>query len=90
MVTSVQMYNVLKEQVGEEAARMIVEQLARADDVATKTDIAGVNHNIEMLGLRLEARISASEARTFRWMLGFFATLYLGTAGMIVTLVLKL
>lgn len=33
--------------------------------------------------------LNAMEARIFRWMLGFFATLWLGNAALIVTIVLK-
>ncbi len=37
-----------------------------------------------------KADLHAMEARIFRWMLGFFSTLYLGMAGMIVTMIVKL
>jgi hypothetical protein len=33
--------------------------------------------------------LHAMEARIFRWMLGFFATLWVGNAALIVTIVLK-
>ena len=82
MTTGLELYEALKPTVGEEAARMIAEALPMTERVAMKTDI-------EALGLRVESRISATEARMFRWMLGFFATLWLGNAGLIVTIVLK-
>jgi hypothetical protein len=37
-----------------------------------------------------KADLHAMEARIFRWMLGFFSMLYLGMAGMIVTMIVKL
>lgn len=36
-----------------------------------------------------KADLHTMEARIFRWMLGFFATLWLGNAALIVTIVLK-
>ena len=60
---------------------MIAEALPMTDRVATKSDLSE---------LATKADLQAMEARTFTWMLGFFATLWLGNVGVIVTLVLKL
>lgn len=76
MATGLELYEALKPSVGEEAARMIAEVLPFSDRLVTKAD--------------LDARLGQMEARMFRWMLGFFATLYLGMAGMIVTMLVKL
>ena len=82
MTTGLELYEALKPTVGEEAARMIAETLPMTERVAAKSDL-------EALGSRLEGQIHASEARMFRWMLGFFATLWVGNAALIVTIVLK-
>lgn len=81
MTTGLELYEALKPTIGEEAARMIAEALPMTDRVATKSDLSE---------LATKADLHAMEARTFRWMLGFFATLWLGNVGVIVTLVLKL
>jgi hypothetical protein len=75
MVTALELYEALKPTVGEEAARMMAEVLPLTEAVATKS--------------HLDARLSALEARIFRWMLGFFATLWVGNVALIVTIVLK-
>ena len=81
MTTGLELYEALKPTVGEEAARMIAEALPMTERVATKADVA------ELVS---KGDLHAMEARMFRWMLGFFATLWLGNAGLIVTIVLKL
>lgn len=80
MASTLELYEALKTHVGEEAARMIVEAPPLADRVVTES----------YLDARLDARLGAMEARIFRWMLGFFATLWLGNAALIVTILLKL
>ncbi len=105
MTTGLELYEALKHTVGEEAARMIAEALPMSERVATKTDIDnlraanesridGLRTSIDAFRSELAAKpdkadLHAMEARTFRWMLGFFATLWLGNAGLIVTIVLK-
>ena len=80
MPTGLEVYEALKPTIGEEAARMIAEALPMTDRVATKSGLSE---------LATKADLHAMEARTFRWMLGFFATLWLGNAGLIVTIILK-
>lgn len=80
MATGLELYETLKPTVGENAARMIAEALPMTDRVATKADLEP---------LTTKADLHAMDARMFRWMLGFFATLWLGNAGLIVTMVLK-
>lgn len=75
MTTTLQLYEALKGHVGEEAARMIAEALPLSDRVVTES--------------YLDARLGGLEARLFRWMLGFFATLWLSNVGVIVTLLVK-
>jgi hypothetical protein len=82
MTTGLELYEALKEHVGEEAARMMAEAFPLTDEVATKTDLGRFED-------RMDARLSKMEARLFRWMLGFFATLWMSNVGIIVTLILK-
>lgn len=80
MATGLELYEALKPTVGEDAARMIAEAPPMTDRVATKADL-------EDLARRGDLHVL--EARMFRWMLGFFATLWLGNVALIVTIVLK-
>jgi hypothetical protein len=73
--------------------KMIAEALPLTDRVATKTDLDRV---VENLLAQIDARfggvdgnLGAMEARIYRWMLTFNATLFLGLAGMIVAILLK-
>lgn len=86
MATGLELYEALKEHIDEEAARMMAEAFPLTEEVATKTYL---DTRLGIMEARLDARLSAMEARTFRWMLGFFATLWVSNAGVIVTLVLK-
>ena len=82
MTTALELYEALKEHVGEGAARMIAEALPLSDRVVTESYLDA------RLG-GLEGRMGQMEARIFRWMLGFFATLWVSNVGVIVTLILK-
>ena len=83
MTTGLELYEALRPSVREDAARMIAEALPLTDRVATKGDL-------EQLHLVMKADLNAMEARIFRWMLGFFATLWVSNCGVIVTLLVKL
>ena len=80
MATGLELYEALKPTIGEEAAKMMAEALPMTDRIATKSDLER---------LAEKSDLHAMEARMFRWMLGFFATLWLGNAALIVTIVLK-
>jgi hypothetical protein len=73
---------------------MIAEALPLTDRVATKSDLLQYQEILlAQMDTRLGAmdgRLGAMEARIYRWMLTFFATLWLGNAGVIVTLLVKL
>lgn len=77
MATNLKLYEALKRHMDEETARMLVETLPRGEDLATKGDV-----------LEVRRELSALEARLMRWMLTFFASLWLGFAGTIVTIIL--
>ena len=81
MTTGLELYEALKPTLGEEAARMVAEALPMTDRVATKSDLAE---------LATKSDLAHLEARMFRWILGFFATLWVSNVGVIVTLILKL
>jgi hypothetical protein len=87
LATGLELYEALKPTVGEEAARVIAEALPMTDRVATNSDIDAA---VERLEARLDARLGTFEARLFRWILGFFATLWIAMTGMIVAIVTKL
>ena len=116
MVTSVELYEALKKTVGQEAAQLMVDELARTDQVATKADFkaleaatkadfkaleaatkadfkvleAATKADLATTKVELIGELHAMEARTYRWVLGFFATQWLAIVGLIVTLVVKL
>ncbi len=50
---------------------------------------SAVRSDLERSEDRMSARLSGMEARIFRWMLGFFATLWVSNAALIVTLLVK-
>ncbi len=83
MTTALELYEALKSTVGEEAARMIAEALPMTDRVATKSDLAA-------LETRVDARFERFEARIFRWMLGFFGTLWVAQGALIAAILAKL
>jgi len=97
-MTGLELYEALKPTVGEEAARMIAERLPMSEQIATKAHLdalrtatkSDIDHQTELLIARIDGRISASESRMFRWMLGFFATLWVAQSAMIVAIVTKL
>ena len=89
MATGLELYEALKPTVGEEAAKMIAEALPMSDQIATKSDIVLVRADLERLEDRVDAKLSAMEARIYQRMLTFNITLFLGLAGMIVAIVLK-
>lgn len=82
MTTNVEFYRGLRKHLPDEAAKMIAEALPLAEQVATKADL-------DLLEERLSRKVSDEVATLLRYMLAFFAPLWLGLAGMIVAIVLK-
>lgn len=70
---------------------MIAERLP-SEELATKTDVLALRGymeaRFEALTSDFKAELHRVEAAIYRWMLTFFATLWLGMAGMIVAIVL--
>ncbi len=96
MATGLEIHEAFKPTVGEEAARMLAETLPMNEQIATKSDVAAVRADVVAVRadidiLRVASRADLQEMKSdiFRWMLGFFATLWIGNAGLIVTLLLK-
>jgi hypothetical protein len=78
-VTNIELYEALKKDLNEDAARMIAEVVPRASDLATKSDV----HDLE----------ASIDAKLWRLTMGVMVPLcltMLGTLGMLVTLVIKL
>lgn len=95
MATNVELYEVLKERIGREAALMLAESIPRASDLATKADL--VDLKSEIGDLRMEMRVGFEQIRTelkgvenrlMRWMLTFFVPLWLGVWAVVLGLVL--
>lgn len=63
---------------------MIAEVVPPARELATKSDIAGVNERIA----RVEAKVD-SMARLQQWMVAFFVPVWAGTFGTLIAVVLK-
>lgn len=99
-LTNVELYEALKDKVGEETARLIAEVYPAARDLATKADVAELK--AEMLarfgGLqaqmaeaygRLDAKIEATAATNLRWVLGVFVPMWAATLGTLFVALLR-
>ena len=82
-LTNIELYEALKKDLNEDAARMIAEVVPAAQDLATKADVAAVE-------LRLQARFDQLESRMLRWTLTFFVPLWAGVFGVLIAIVTKL
>ena len=100
MTTNLELYDTLRKHLHEEAARVIAEAIPSTDRLATKSDMLLLKADLESVRGELKANLESvrgdltaamhrMEAATYRWMLTFFATLFLGMGGMILTIVLK-
>ena len=95
-LSNVELYEALKDTVGEKAARLMAEVIPAADDLARRSDIAELRLAIARLetevtgaigGLRTE--IKEESKQTMRWMLTFFVPLWIGTWGTMVAVLFK-
>lgn len=64
-LTNIELYEALRKDLNEDAARMIAEVVPAAQDLATKTDIARVEVLIAQTEQRLERRMTAMERRYY-------------------------
>jgi hypothetical protein len=81
--TNIELYEALKHDLSEDAARMIAEVVPQAGNLATKDDLA-------VLGADLKSYIDARLLRFTAMILVPVALTMLGTVGALVALVIKL
>ena len=79
---NLELFEALKQTLNEDAARMIAEVVPQAEDLAT-------THYIDMKVEGLNRRIDQLESRMFRWVLAFFAPMWIAILAAIITLLLK-
>ena len=93
--TDIELYEALKKDVSEEAARMIAEAVPKAENIATKDDVLNLGiairaeitklvQRVNALELYIERRFADAERRTFRYSMIFGAPLW---AAMVAALV---
>lgn len=99
MTTNVELYEVLRDRIGEEAARMIAESVPPARELATREDVeasasalrgemAGLREDLAAMRGELLAAIKGTEAGLMRWMLTFFGPLWLGVWATLAAIIL--
>lgn len=83
MTTRTEFYQRLREYIPDEAARII------ADEMTTETDIVS---RFEKLATKTDVDLSVERLRSdmFRWMLVFFAPLWIGVYGTLVAIILRI
>jgi hypothetical protein len=81
-ITNVELYEALKDPIGEKAARLIAEAFPAASNVTTNQGLASVE-------LRLVERMAALEARIMGRLWVMFVPLWVGVFGLIATLLVK-
>lgn len=100
-LTNIELYEALKKDVSEDAARMIAEVFPRAEDLATRSDIlelraatgsdiARLEALIKDLEIRTEQRFSAFERRVFRWSMTFAVPLWAALVAALVKFVIQI
>jgi hypothetical protein len=92
MATNVELYRGLCEHIPPEAAKLIADAVPDGAELATKADL---EHGLQAVEYRLLAAIHEvksqmyeMKADMFRWMLTFFASLWVGLAALIVAVLL--
>lgn len=88
-VSHVELYEALKGPVGEKAARMIAEIVPVAADVARKQDIHELRSEMREGFANLRTEMQAINNRTIRWILGVTIPLWVGTWGMMATILVR-
>jgi hypothetical protein len=78
LTTKIEFYDQLREHLPEPAARLIAEEMRLETDLATRADVGATHLAVE--GLR---------SSMFRWMLLFFAPLWIGVYATLVAILLK-
>lgn len=81
-MANVELYEVLRGQLSEKAARMIAEAFHPAQELARKSDL-------DLLESNIRVEIHRSSASTMRWMLTFFIPVWAGTWATVVAVLVK-
>jgi cytochrome b subunit of formate dehydrogenase len=100
-VSQIEVYEVLKERVGEDAAKLLIEYIElKKKEIATKEDIQRLEEIVKMVEKstkeeirRLENEINElrkEQRRNLYWILGFHITLWATTIAGIITLFLRI
>ena len=89
-LTNIELYEALKKDLNDEAARMIAEVIPKAEDLATKTDIARLEQSMEASEARLKSYIDSRLLRYTAMILVPVSLTMLGTVGALIALVVKL
>jgi hypothetical protein len=97
-VTNIELYEALKKDLNEDAARLIAEVVPAAGDVATKTDIARLEARVTGVEAGLGSRINEVDlglkgyidSRLLRYTLACIIPIWISTAGLLATVVAKL
>ncbi len=85
-LTNIELYEALKKDVSEDSARMIAEAVPRAQDIASKTDIAELAAATKADIAELKGYI---DSRLLRFTLAFFVPMWAMTAGLLGVLISK-
>ena len=86
-LSHVELYEALKDRVGEKAAALIAEVVPPAKELATKLDVAELRQMIAELSARVEAGFG--RLRTLRCFFALFLPLWFGTWATFVAILLK-
>lgn len=87
MATSVELYEALKDKLGQRGARMLADTVPIAADVATRADIERLELTVDRKLESLRADFERARAETGRLLLLFFLPLWLGVYGTLAALI---
>jgi hypothetical protein len=88
--TNIELYEALKKDLNEDAARMIAEVVPQAGDLATKGDLATEIASVRLEIANLKSYIDSRLLRYTAMILVPVAVTMLGTVGALIALVMKL
>ena len=100
MAESIELYERLKRTLDEETARMVVNRLGTAEELATKSDLqdleAATREDIQRLERliievrnTLSERMAQLETRVLRWQISFFVPLWIAVLGALIAVLVK-
>lgn len=86
-LSNIELYEELKKNLTEEAARMIADVVPKAEDIATKGDIARLETRMDVGFAEMKGYI---DSRLLRFTLMFFVPMWIAMLGMFGVVVAKL